>query len=242
MAVESSNTHSTVTADTGNKYWNIADASQSGLDFSTTFTACAWLYNTAANFRNKNWISKGAASNYAYNVGWSDTSPYNYQFYSSANGSTLNVVATLTHSLPLNTWFEIVAVYKGSVPNIEIYIDGVSVGTMTVVDASLYNGTAPFEIAGQFGDGLWDGQIDNVRVYSTALDASTIASNFAAPCNVSIAGLVSQWFFNNDGNDAVGSNNLTGINSPTFSTAVPYSCSAAGTPRCICNLPMLGVG
>jgi hypothetical protein len=220
-----------VLVDSSNKYWSISDASQTGLDVSTTATFCAYLYNTNTtnHFRNKNWISKGAASNYSYNVGWSDSSPFNYQIYSSAVGAPTNT-DTLASSLSDNTWYEVCAVYTGASSQMEMFVNGSSVGTMAAA-ASLFNGTAPFEIGAQFGDGLWDGNIDNVRVYNVVLSGATITSNYASPCNVSTTGLVSQWFFNNDGLDSVGSNNLTNNNSATFSATVPYNCVAAAVPQ-----------
>lgn len=80
---------------------------------------------------------------------------------------------------------------------------------------------------------VWDGLIDDVRVWSDARTSTELDDNFEnCDLSTSEAGLVAWYLFNNDaGVDATsGGFDLTNTNSATFSTDVPYECEGVEVP------------
>lgn len=130
-------------------------------------------------------------------------------------------------------WYHIVAVYDTSVPNFKMYVDGSQIGTtQTGVPASIYDGTSTFAIgADGFSGDYLNGLVDDVRIWARALDATEVGDLYTDPCNFDNgSNLAAWWEFEDNGNDSSGnSNTLTNINSATFTTDVPYTCSVATT-------------
>ncbi len=79
-----------------------------------------------------------------------------------------------------------------------------------------------------------DALIDDVRVYNTALSASTANGLFSAPANVtgSETNLIDGYPMNSDLTTDVGSgaHNLTNTNTVTQSTTVPFAGTSCATP------------
>lgn len=98
-----------------------------------------------------------------------------------------------TSTLAANTWYHVAAVYNtnGASATLSLYLNGVADGTLTGVSTSVFNTPAPVRIGEQFGllantgsgataqgVNFFDGSIDEVAIYNTALTASTIAAHY----------------------------------------------------------------
>ena len=148
-------------------------------------------------------------------------------------------------TLTLDTWIHVVLVYDGT--DVKLWTappDGSHTERASV--GSTGNGTADqndhFSISVQdTGDNstftpnvttVFDGKIDDVRVWSDARTSTELDDNFEN-CDLSTSetGLVAWYLFNNDaGVDATsGGFDLTNTNSATFDTDVPYECAVAVT-------------
>jgi hypothetical protein len=96
------------------------------------------------------------------------------------NGST--VVDTALYTLPLNTWKQVVYVWKNVATNsLEAYVNGVSIGSVSHSFASILNTSANLYI-GSYNGGEYsqwmNGRIGITRLYNTALTASQVLQNF----------------------------------------------------------------
>ena len=113
----------------------------------------------------------------------------------------------------------------------QVYLDGVDKGSKSITTNSVtYNAT---NIGGMLysSDNHFNGKIDEVSVFASALSASNITDiyNSGTPTNLSALSPVGWWRMgdNNGGtgttinDEGSGGNNATLVNGPTFSTDVP---------------------
>lgn len=90
-----------------------------------------------------------------------------------------NDVIDSTASVPLGQWSHVAIVYNGV--NRIFYINGVASGSFSCPAVSAdTSGDAIGGVSDNSGDGYFDGEIDEVSIYNTALSASQIASIYAA--------------------------------------------------------------
>lgn len=110
-------------------------------------------------------------------------------FSQIGNGST--VVNSTYYTPSLNTWYQVVYVWKNiAVNTFETYINGSSIGSVSHAFASILN-TSNNLYLGSYNNGeysqYFNGKIGIVRFYNSALSASDISKNFEA--NRSIYGI-----------------------------------------------------
>ncbi len=68
------------------------------------------------------------------------------------------------------------------------------------------------------------GKMDEVRVWNSQLSSATLDANFKKELTGSESGLIAYYKLNNSYNDSTSNaNNLTAVNSPSFSTDVPFT-------------------
>jgi len=233
FAAEATNSHSTALARASIQYWSITDASQSGLDYTSDHTEVFWLKLTTAPGSGVEYFLNGKYSSGGNQRSWTYTyedSGGTKQFHvrTSANGSTVSE-GTLATTLNASTWYHLAFAYDASAGDIEVFVNGSSVGTITGLNNSLFNSSGAFEI-GTFnnGDGnSTNGQFDSYLSYAADLDSTQVAALYTTPCNPSTTNLTSWWQFNNNGDDSQGSNDLTNNNSATFTTDAAYTCASA---------------
>ena len=97
------------------------------------------------------------------------------RFRLKTNGTTTTLIATSGDLLD-NQWVHVAAVYDGA--TMKLYKDGVEVGSVAKTGSITTNSGVSAWIGGNppgATDRAWDGQIDDVRVYSRALTAAEIA-------------------------------------------------------------------
>ena len=69
----------------------------------------------------------------------------------------------------------------------------------------------------------FDGQIDDVRVWNTAISTTAMNANFETELQGNESNLIAYYKLNNSYSDQTSNGyNLTGVNSPTFPTTVPF--------------------
>jgi len=226
-----SNTHYADLEDSSSQYFSITDASQTGLDLSTTSTICLWV-----NFENRQneekFVSKmlGTGNQRSFSFSAPLTNTLQWEIYGNGGFSTEVYTASVTWASSNGTWYFLCMSQNGT--SVKFYVNGTQQGTtQTMGGSAIFNGTAAFEIGGVSAfTAYMDGQIDDVRVWTRVLSDGDISSLHSDPCNFANgANLVGHWVFDNNANDSSGSgNNLTNNNAATFVavTSAPYTCAA----------------
>ncbi len=221
------NTESLDLEASSSQYADIADGSQTGLDMgaSQDFTVELWV--KPESFGTFNYIlSKGdtGASEKWYGF-FVNTGGSNEVVWNIDDGTTrYNVIGST--ALSTGTWTHIAGVRSGT--TMELFINGVSDGSTS--DANIANdlgNTYEFALGRRSSaaslDRYFDGLIDDVRVWSTARNAATIAGEKDMELLGNETNLQGYWRLNNDYTDATSNgNDLTASGSPVFSSDVAF--------------------
>ena len=205
------------------------------LQLSTGMTLETWVNPTTVSSAWRDIIEKGN-DNY-YLMATTDRTSF------PAGGGTFggaNANAYATGILPTNSWTHLATTYDGT--NLRLYVNGTLVatqaktGAITTSTSALTIGSDPFY--GQF----FNGQIDELRIYKTALTQTQIQTDMATPVGggsappppptYSIGGTVSGLsgtvvLQNNGGNDLT----VTGNGPFTFSTLLATGATYSVTVR-----------
>lgn len=175
-------------------YLAITDASQSGLDFSTTFSVSAWIKLESAH--NGAIISKDADDSAATRgyMFWSDSGVLKalvgggsgtFDFYQSSS------------SLSTGTWYHVVLTCNtsnASATTFEFFVNGSSIGNGSAIISnnitSIQNNATVFNIGSKnSGAGLsFDGLIDEVGVWSKVLSGTEITDLYNSGNGLTYAG------------------------------------------------------
>ncbi|HEX9048119.1 MAG TPA: LamG-like jellyroll fold domain-containing protein, partial [Verrucomicrobiae bacterium] len=163
-------------------------------------TLPAGVVSTLPNITIAAWVNLATVANWnrIFDFG---TGTGNYMELTPQNGNNGKVRFAITTSgsgneqqinssstLSLNTWHHVAVTINGSVG--VLYVDGVAVGTnssMTLNPTSLGNTTQNYIGKSQFSDPYLNGQVDEFRIYSSALTAgevATLITPLAAPSNL----------------------------------------------------------
>ena len=107
----------------------------------------------------------------------SDTSAgWNFRMYNE-NGSTQSINITGGARTP-GFWTHLVAVWNGATSTATLYVDGLPVGSQTMVGGYVANSDVPFSVgaysADNPGDNAYLGEVDEVAFYPSALSAAQI--------------------------------------------------------------------
>ena len=190
------------------------------------------------------------ASYYAYSVGTIECWIYNTQFYTSSNGHQSIIVKQFAYSLHLknnilgcynwnsgyvstgvtintNQWYHIANVFQAGVTNgSKIYVNGLPVLTFTY---TINHQRTPLAIGSGSGASggveSYYGYIDEMRIWSIALNDATILQNYNKKLDVTTVGLTGYWAFDESSgsianNLIVGGPNFNLYNSPTRSSTI----------------------
>jgi hypothetical protein len=132
----------------------------------------------------------GASQHVSYSIRTTNNTFYAQIGSGSGSGGgpsgTLFVNST-NHIGTLNTWYQIVYVFKnGGTKTLETFVNGVSIGSVGHSLTSILNSTNPLYIGsyngGEFAQ-WFHGKIGIVRLYNSALSASDVSKNFEANRN-----------------------------------------------------------
>jgi hypothetical protein len=239
LPVSAANTHSLDLERGSTQQASIVDASQTGLDFSTTFTAEAWVKPETIGANNP-FIAKALYNTQLEYVIWLtaanlfclDVSDNGVQ----SNGHWQRYCSNSAVVSDTTTWHHLAVSFdiNGGNPIVTFYVDGSSVASAltngTTIGTSLHNSDQPFRV-GADPDWLgayYDGLIDEVRMWSDVRTSGEISANYQTELVGNEAGLVGYWKFNNSYLDETANNNdLTAAGSPVFSTDIPIWPAAA---------------
>ncbi|OHA66816.1 MAG: hypothetical protein A3D59_00065 [Candidatus Wildermuthbacteria bacterium RIFCSPHIGHO2_02_FULL_47_17] len=219
-----SNTHSLDLESGSSQYASIADASQVSLDFTDELTLSAWI--KIESFAGGTLIRKSRGDDSQRSYASSMDSSNVYVAFSS-DGSN-NETETFSWSPSTGVWYHLAFTHSGS--TVKFYLNGTQQGgDQTTSMGTLFNSNRPFAIGASHDsagnpEGLFDGLVDDARVWSKALSSSDISDLYTShdPTN-NASDLEGFWKFDGGYTDASGNaNTLTAYNSPTFSTDIAF--------------------
>jgi fibronectin type 3 domain-containing protein len=204
-------------AKASSQYATLPSGVVSGL---TDCTISTWVYLNSSTAWERVFDFGTGTGNYMF-LSTNNSSAPQFSIY---NGSTTDSIAG-TAAIPIGAWTHLAVTIKGTTGT--LYVNGVAVGTntaMTLTPASLGITTQNYLGDSQFSaDPYLDGAIDDLRIYSTALNATAIGGLAAGRTAVSDA-LVQIPFDEGTGttaSDVTGDGfNATLMNSPTWTTGV----------------------
>ena len=164
-----------LTFDGVNDLVTVADANS--LDFTNNMTLEAWVRPTALGNAWRTALMKERPSSISYAL------------YASGSGGTkvpAGEIFTSTYrlagasaALTLNSWTHIATTYNGT--TLTVYVNGVSAGQL-LTSGSMAVGTGALRIGGNTIWGEWfQGEIDEVRVYNRALNATELQADMNRP-------------------------------------------------------------
>src|SRR3990167_4206326 len=151
-------------------------------DSSANITISAWV--RPRTFDNV-WpfistiVGKELAGNNSYTLRAGDSAIANIRLQWAiiqSNSTAVKLDANITVGLlSTSTWSHVTATYNTSGRQ-EIYINGVLNASQSTADGTLKDSTTAIEIGRSFAASarIWDGQIDDVRIYNRALSAEEI--------------------------------------------------------------------
>lgn len=189
------------------------------LSSSTSYTKEAWVYCTNSS-GSRNIISS-----------------MNCPFWLNAGVLTAGQAGNFTliadaSAFPVNTWVHVAVTYDAATTTMKLYRDGTLVNTNSAVPAYTSENTY---IASHFGSGsYWQGNIDEVRIWNTALTQAQLKKYMYRGPAVNASGLLAYYKFNDGAGSTLASSctNTTGLdgtiqNSPSWiSSPVQLSNSA----------------
>ena len=150
-------------------------ADSTSLRLTTGMTLEAWVYPTATSAAWRDVIYKG---NDNYYLEATTTQNVGYPAGAGTFGGN-NVQAFGTSTLPLNTWTHLAATYDGA--TVRLFVNGTQVGTLAQA-GTIATSANPLTIGGDpiYGQNF-QGMIDEIRVYNTALTPAQIQTDMNAP-------------------------------------------------------------
>lgn len=196
------------------QFLSIADASQTGLDFSTTLTLEAWI---------KLETQPGADTNYAimtkyeqtsdqrsYEFMWRTAGGTNKFFFTVSSAGTDATKANITSDdLVLNTgtWYHVAVTYSSTAGEVKFYVDGVQSGATKSASTAMFNSTAPFAIGvTDATESYFDGVVDDARAWSIVRTSAQILANMTREIDTE-TGLQGSWHLNDTLTDSSGNGN-----------------------------------
>lgn len=144
------------------------------------------------------------------------------EWFHENSAGTNNIATSTAVQLANATWAHIAMVRDTANNVIKLYKNGAFVEDIAYTNEATGGSNADFSIGRNPVGEYWDGLIDEVRIWSDIRTAGEILANWKKDVTGQ-ASLVGYWKLNNAYTDATGTNNLTAVNTPTFSTDVPFS-------------------
>ncbi len=145
----------------------------------------------------------------------------------SNDGTAFEYLTQNLTTLTTGNWNRLSVAWTASTSTALFYLNGTlvgtSVGTKTTISSNvslLYIGANKTSVVANF----FDGKVDDIRVWSNVQTAAQILANNNLQLTGGEGGLQAYYSLNNSANDVTANaNNLTLVNTPTYSTDVPFS-------------------
>lgn len=155
------------------------------------------------------------------------TASYQLRLGISSNG-TNNEFLAKTVMLSTGSWQQVAVSWTASTSTATFFLNAVSQGTSTGTLTSISDNASVFSIARYLDGssataGLFNGGMDEIRLWSTTKTATDILANLNTQIAVNSPNLNAYYKMNGNANDSTGNtNNLTDSGSPTYPTDVPF--------------------
>jgi MSHA biogenesis protein MshQ len=160
------------------QYAQVADNAL--LDISAALTVSAWIYPRSYGAELKSIVSKD--TNFEFHL----TASGQINWWWNDSAGTTRDFTTTGAAIPLNQWTHVAITYRSG--SQRIYINGVQRGSATNSGALIVNNWAMqigYDGASSAQPGrYWNGYIDEVNIYSTALSSAQVSSlmSLTRPC------------------------------------------------------------
>lgn len=163
----------------------------------TNFSVEAWVNAPAGQIDEATIIAKGIGSSGTTRTEQFvlDVSGGVYRFFTTGGGNSQYEATAVTG--PNGTWHHVVGVYDDASGSMFIYVNGLQEGSGTTRALGLNRTTSPVSIGSKrLGndpnyDGTFNGTIDEVAVYKTALTGGDVQAHYAAAYGSSLAPAIS---------------------------------------------------
>ncbi len=147
----------------------------------------------------------------------------------SSLGSNLETITT-AWTPTTGTWYHLAFVYTAATSKYQFFINGTQQGTdQTGALTAIFDSTATFYISGNQGDEAatsFNGRASLVRVWATTRTGVQLSANYCTLLG-STTNLQGEWSLDNVLTDNSGnSQTLTNVNTTTFVSDIPSTCSA----------------
>jgi hypothetical protein len=230
----SSDTDTAMVFNSSSSQYATASGDVAGFDIANAITIEAWIYPTGASCSG-NIVGK-ATSYFVYCV----SGDLSYAMGGQSGWSGVSTGITI----PVNQWTHIALTRAASTAAANIYIDGNLIYSGTADGAgtaALTNSSNLFNVGGRDGSsGFFTGQIDEVKLWNVARNASQVKSDSKTYGGSLADGLVAYYDFNdlygtslvNRSTGGSGTLNLTVANSPTISSTAIFT-STTNSPYSI---------
>lgn len=205
------------------------------------FSISAWVFVTSfANFPVI--FGNEAAASGGFDFFFLTNGGLDLQWASHAGGE---IEVQTTSTFLLNTWYHVVLTYNGSnnASGVAIYVNGASISLNVVHNTALstpigYGG--PTRIGNDNVAQLFDGYIDEVSVWNTALSSGQVSAlyNNGNPTNLANSANLTNWYRMGDANDTAATifDQVGGINGAMHGGAliepfIPFLFNSIGTQQ-----------
>ncbi len=181
-------------------YIEIPDADELSLAATGEFTISMWMKCDTLNFPNSektyvHWAGKGESGmhEWVFRIyDYNSSRPNRTSAYSFNLNGGLGAGSYVQEDVSTDEWIHITAVYNYPINKIQLYKNGVLKDTDEFSDYNISpgNGDAPVRIGTRDLNSFFKGSIDDVRMYSRALDSTEIKELYTLKPSVSIKNYV----------------------------------------------------
>lgn len=160
-------------------------------DFSYNMTVEAWIKVNSFSVNDQSIITKGNDSWALTRNGTSNSLKFSISYYQIFWGTQVQSVYG-NRSVNDGKWHHVAATYNGS--QMILYIDG-NVDSYVSFNQQIDNGSYPVYIGGnaQIAGNNFNGQMDEVRIWSTSLSGATLKGNMSKTLVGNESGLKGYW-------------------------------------------------
>ena len=205
---------------------------------TTTFSWSGWIKtsNTKTQYISADFNAAGANANHRFSVRLDGS---NLKASINDSGGGLGSLVTFGTYAKYGVWAHVVVTVNGT--SVKGYVNGSQLGSTQTASLSMAAGVEPL-VFGAYGpissthSATFDGEIDQVRIYTTELSATEVASLYAekytyitknADQPFGDSSCIAYYKFENNSNDSIGTYNATN-NNVTYTTTDAAFGSYAG--------------
>jgi hypothetical protein len=203
------------------------------LNARVTSAVSLWIKYTDTGAYRSVFNDYSNTANFNHNIIVNQPSTGNVRFFSAYGGNTgYKIIESNGLTLNDGNWHHIVSTVDLSTNTLTGYVDGVSVGNVTVSTNAWTGTTQNLQIGRQESGSYFNGSVDQVRIYSSALDSTDVEKLYKESADVPTANLVAHYKLDGNATDETETYDGTASN-------VTYSAGVyGGTPT---NVNFLGM-